>query len=170
MSERNRFCVRRRGEVLPHRLIHIEVVHPDPEAASQYMIDVLGAERVERQLAAKVEQLIPGINLAHVRLSNVVFQFVQPNEHLASWKAQLDREGPSVHNISMTIEGIGSVVDEMQQRGGKILLDMDVDLQSALGYSDEPTFRGCVVDARQQAGLVFEMFDERCGWVGGEPA
>jgi hypothetical protein len=151
-----------------HNFVHIEIVHPDPEAAAQFMCDVLGGKRVERKIAGQIEGVVPGIKLAHVLAGNLVFQFVKPNEALASWSEQLQTSGPGVHNVSLTISDIEDVRAAMEERGGKVLMGADVDLKDSLGYEGEDTFKTYVIDCREQTGLRFEIFDERCGWVGGQ--
>ena len=151
-----------------HNFVHIEIVHPDPEAAAQFMCDIFGGERVERETAAQIEGIVPGIELAHVLAGNVVFQFINPNGQMPHWDRQLATAGPGVHNVSLTVSGIEDMRTEMEERGGEVLMEADVDLKDSLGYEDVDTFKTYVIDCVEQTGLSFEIFDESCGWIGGE--
>ncbi|HEX9832633.1 MAG TPA: VOC family protein [Mycobacterium sp.] len=147
--------------------VHIEVVHPDPEAAAQYMIDVFGGKRVERALAARIEKYVDGIKLAHVLVGGTVFQFVKPNENLESWKRQLDTSGPGVHNISFAIEDLEGVRASIEKNGGEILMHGDLNMKDILHYNGSDTFRTYVIDARRQVGMRWEIWEARAGWFGG---
>ena len=54
--------------------VHIEVVHPDPDAAARFMAETLGAEQVEQNLTAYFEEQTPGIRVVHMRIGNVPFR------------------------------------------------------------------------------------------------
>jgi catechol 2,3-dioxygenase-like lactoylglutathione lyase family enzyme len=150
------------------QIIHVEIVHPDPEAAAQFMRDTLGARDVEPRTQALIKQMFPGIGLAHVMVGQVVFQFVKPTDALPSWAKQLEQRGPSIHNVTISVPDIDTVTDAMLERGGKMLFDVpEVDF-SAAGYEHPPGMRGNAIDAREQTGIVFEMIPTALGWIPGE--
>jgi predicted enzyme related to lactoylglutathione lyase len=156
-------------ELMPENVnfVHIEIVHSDPEAAAQYMIDVFGGKRVERGVAGNIEEYVGGIELAHVLVGGTVFQFVKPNENLASWKRQLDTSGPGVHNISFAIEDLESVRKAIEDKGGEVLMHGDLNMKNLLHYDGPDTFRAYVIDAREQIGTRWEIWEARAGWFGG---
>jgi hypothetical protein len=150
------------------RVIHVEIVHPDPEAGAQFMRETLGARDVEPRTVAHIKKMFPGMELAHVMVGGVVFQFVKPTEALPSWTEQLERRGPSIHNVTISVPDIDGVTDDMIERGGKLLLDAPgVDLTPA-GFDPPPGMRGNAVDTREQTGIVFEMFPTAIGWIPGK--
>ena len=147
--------------------IHLEIVHPDPDAGAQFMRETLGARDVEPRTAAYIEGMFPGMRLVHVMLGGVVFQFVKPTETLPAWKEQLERQGASVHNVTIAVPDLEDVTAKMIERGGTLLLDTDFDLTPA-GFGHPPGMKGKVVAAREQTGLTFEMFATAVGWIPGE--
>lgn len=145
------------------RFIHLEIVHPDPDAAAAFTVEVLGAKIVETQTAAYVEGFLPGMRLVHTLAGNVVFQFVRPADGMQSWVEQLEREGPSLHNITFTVGDLPALRTALEERGATILVEWnDVDMRPA-GMAGEP-FHSLMVDARQQIGLRLELLETKSGW------
>ena len=149
------------------RFIHIEIVHPDPDAAARFIEDVFGGVHVEPQMAAHLESVMPGMRCVHVRLGDCVLQFVKPNPAMESWQRQLETQGAGVHNITFAIDDVEPVVARLRERGAETLLAVDdVDLRPA-GLSYEGALPVHVIDARAQAGLRFELFSSKAGWIPG---
>jgi hypothetical protein len=150
--------------------IHIEIVHHDPDAAAQFMRETLGATDVEPRTAAYIERMFPGMRLVHVMVGGVVFQFVKPGDNpelLPSWREQLERQGPSIHNVTIAVPSYEVVVEKMVERGGKVITDSEVDFTPA-GYEHPPGIRAGTVDAREQTGIVFELLPTAMGWIPGK--
>lgn len=150
--------------------IHIEIVHPDPDAGAQFMRETLGATDVEPRTAAYIEGMFPGMRLVHVMVGGVVFQFVKPGDDpgpLPSWHEQLERQGPSIHNVTFAVAAYEDVVEKMVARGGTVLNDSEVDFTPA-GYDHPPGIHAGAVDARAQTGMVFELIPTAMGWIPGE--
>src|SRR3954447_8518552 len=93
--------------------VHIEVVHPDPYAAAEFLERVLGAERVERGVSGYLEEFVPGAEVVHMRLGGVVLQLIKPS----SWSDHLRDHGPSVHNVTLMVDGLKDVRREMLVQG-----------------------------------------------------
>src|SRR4051794_1392682 len=100
--------------------VHLEIVHPDPDSAAEFAVDVLGGEIVEPRTAALVETFMPGMRCIHVRVGSVVLQLIKPGEGMDSWKEQLEQEGPSVHNIAYTVHDSDGLAKALLDRGGKL--------------------------------------------------
>lgn len=145
---------------------HVEIVHPDPDAAARFMRDIFGAQTVGNELAAYLEQMCPpGTRVAHVLVGAVVFQFIKPAPGLDSWVEQLATRGPSVHNVSIMVKGLEGARNRMIEAGCHELLRFDgLRLQDAgvIGATGEQ--RGYNIDARKQAGVIFEMIEDIPGW------
>jgi catechol 2,3-dioxygenase-like lactoylglutathione lyase family enzyme len=152
----------------PVNFIHLEIVHPDPDAAAQFMRETLGARDVEPRMAAHLEgSVVPGLRVVHVMAGNVVFQFVKPVPELPSWDEQLGSQGPGVHNVTIAVSDPEATLATMETRGATLELSADVDLRPA-GLEYDGDLKVYVIDALQQTGLRFEMFSTKAGWIGGE--
>jgi predicted enzyme related to lactoylglutathione lyase len=150
------------SEPIQH-FLHVEIVHPDPDAAARFTQEVLGAEVVEPRTAALIETFMPGMRCVHMRVGNIVFQFIKPGEGMDSWREQLEREGPSVHNIAYTVGDIEAVRRALVGRGAKILKEFtEVDMTPA-GLVGE-LFTTLMIDAREQIGLRLELLEASCNW------
>jgi hypothetical protein len=148
--------------------IHIEIVHPDPDAASRFIQEVFGGVPVEPRMAAHLESVMPGMRCVHVLLGNCVLQFVKPNPAMESWQRQLDTQGPGVHNVTFAVDDFDAVVKALSARGAETLLAVDdVDLRPA-GLSYDGALPVHIIDARAQSGLRFELFSSKAGWIPGE--
>jgi len=155
------------SEEVVSAFVHIEMVHPDPDAAAKFMEEVLGAVQVEKKLSAFFESLAPGMRCIHMRTGNVVFQFVNPIPGLESWKRQMDRSGPGVHNITLQVNGLEKVREEMLKRGCVQVAEFHPHLKDG-GLDVEGPIDCYVVDAMEQAGMRFEMIETLPAWVTGE--
>ncbi|GBG36183.1 VOC family protein [Mycobacterium montefiorense] len=144
--------------------LHIEVVHPDPDAAAKFLCDKLGGEIVERELSATVRALAVGVGCVHVRVTGVVFQLVRPIEGLEPWYSVLKQQGPCVHNVTFNVDGLEDARQVLEAAGAVKVAEMDMPLG---GLSETEVNRVYVMDARQQAGIRIEMADVP-RWVGGQ--
>jgi hypothetical protein len=141
----------------------VEIVHPDPDAARAFACEVLGGEVVEPRTAALIETFQPGMRCVHVRVGGVVLQFIKPGEGMDSWTEQLEREGPSVHNITYTVNDSDGLRKALLERGGKLLKEVtDVDMRPAGLDGDLYTMR--MIDVREQIGLRLELLEASSNW------
>ena len=146
--------------------VHLEMVHPDPEAAALFMQEVFGARRVEEELSSYLESLAPGMRIVHVLAGGVVFQFVNPAPG-NSWRELLDAQGPCVHNVTFQVDGLEQVRKEMLARGCKQVSKFDMAMQDG-GLNVSGRQRAYVIDGLAQTGLRFEMIETMPEWVPGE--
>jgi predicted enzyme related to lactoylglutathione lyase len=143
--------------------LHVEIVHPDPDAAARFTEEVLGAEVVEPRTAALIETFMAGMRCIHMRMGNIVLQFIKPGEGMDSWQEQLERDGPSVHNIAYTVGDVEAVRRALVERGGKVLKEFtDVDMTPA-GLDGE-LFTTLMIDVREQIGLRLELLGAGSNW------
>ena len=112
------------------KFIHIEIVHPDPDAAAAFIRETIGGVDVEPRMAAHLESVMPGLRAVHVLVGNCVLQFVRPSPAMASWQEQLDTSGPGVHNVTFEVSDFEAVTAALRERGAETLLAVDdVDLR-----------------------------------------
>jgi hypothetical protein len=143
--------------------MHVEVVHSDPDGAAAYVRDVLGGKEVEKRTSALVETFMPGMRCIHMMVGSIVFQFIKPGEGMHSWQEQLDREGPSVHNIAYTVADIERLRTVLLERGSKIVAEFnDCDMRPAGIEGD--LFTMLMIDAREQIGVRLELLGAESGW------
>jgi hypothetical protein len=100
-------------------------------------------------------------------VGNVVFQFIRPTPDLPTWHDQLETRGPGVHNVTISVSDPEATVAAMTAHGATLDMAADVDLRDA-GLEYEGDLKAYVIDGREPAGLRFEMFSSKCGWVGGQ--
>jgi len=143
------------------KCMYIDIVHPDPRAAAQYMEEVFGAKPCEQELAAgisKVFQTECCIELA----GGVVYRITQPGTLPASWKDALEKEGPCVHDVCFMIDDVQAMKEKMLSRGCKLIADMDfTPEQLAAMYPQtegkDVQLEGCWIDATEQVGMRFAL-------------
>jgi len=117
---------------------------------------------LRENLAENVERSLPGSKIVHMRMGNVVFQFVKPCEGLASWDDQLKTHGPSVHNVSLQVDDMDGIEKALLAYGCKVYSDVLVDLREA-GVDCGGPLRALNIDAREQSGMRFEMLPKEYG-------
>lgn len=147
--------------------VHIEVVHPDPYAAAEFLERVLGAERVERGVSGYLEEFVEGAEVVHMRLGGVVLQLIKPSPEMTSWSDHLRDHGPSVHNVTLMVDGLKDVRREMLDQGALHVLKAQTELSRA-GIDVEDPQDLYMVDARNQTGLRFELVETVPAWTPGE--
>lgn len=151
--------------------VHVEVVHPDPAGAAAFMVDNLGGEIVETGISGYLEKLDPdgGLQVIHVRLGSVVIQLVKPPPvpGLESWSDQLAEHGPSVHNITLFVDGLDQVRERILNQGATQAAELDITLQEG-GVDVDGVQKVHVLDAREQTGLRFELLETIPSWTPGE--
>lgn len=149
--------------------MHVEVVHPDPDGVAAFMAETMGAVQVEKMMSAQVEKLAEGLRVVHVQAGGVVFQLIKPvlAPGIESWFNHLSEHGPSVHNVTLAMNGLESVRQKMIERGGSVVAQFDMDV-SDVGLGLTGTRRTYVIDAIPQTGMRFEMFEHIAEWVPGE--
>ena len=149
--------------------VHVEIVHPDPDAAARFMEETMGARRVERRLSSYIEKLGEGLRIVHVQAGGVVFQIIRPVPipGLNSWYEHLQEHGPGVHNVTLMMDGLESVRESMLLRGCSVAAEMDLNFGEA-GLDVTGSRKVYVVDAIEQAGVRFEMLESLPEWTPGE--
>lgn len=143
-------------------VLHIEVVHPDPEAAADFLCAVIGGERVERQMSAYLSSRNPEMHVVHVALGSVVIQIVKPPnaDRHRSWHDQLTNQGPGVHDICFLVDDLEGVRQKMLDAGAvEAGAFIGMTLQDA-GLPIEGTQDGYLIDAREQSGIRFELLED----------
>jgi 4-hydroxyphenylpyruvate dioxygenase-like putative hemolysin len=149
--------------------VHIEIVHDDPAAAASFMAKTLGAVQVEKRLSTYFETLAPDMRVIHMRAGNVVFQFVKPVAGLESWHSQFKASGPGVHNVTIQVNNLEQVRQELLDEGCKQIAEFHPALRDG-GLDVDGPITCYVIDATAQAGLKFEMIETLPAWVSGEAA
>jgi catechol 2,3-dioxygenase-like lactoylglutathione lyase family enzyme len=137
--------------------VHLEVVHPDPDQAAAFLRDVLGAVEVETSISRYAETLAPGLRCIHMKLGNVVIQYIKPVPGLESWREHLAAHGPSVHNVTVFVKDPEAMREAMAAHGGTEAAVLPVDLSSVLPEAGPQT--AYLFDCLEQTGLRFEFVD-----------
>src|SRR4051794_19242937 len=89
-------------------LVHLEIVHSDPEGVFEFLRDCLGAERVEQNIGDFLQQTF-GVEGVHAKVGNIVFQILTPTPSLPTWYAELQDRGPGVHNVTFYVDDLEAV-------------------------------------------------------------
>ena len=155
------------GQPTAQALLHLEIVHPDPEAVLEFLSDCLGAERVEKEISTNLERAFGFGPILHAKVGNIVFQILKPPPTIlgqpTSWYEELEERGAGVHNVTFYVDDVEAVKQVMVGKGATALIDMDVPFHE-FGMGEAPT-RLLVMDAREQTGLRFEMVQPIDGWT-----
>ena len=144
--------------------LHIEIVHPDPDAAAAFLCDTVGGELVERRLSKGLEKMAEGLRVVHVLVGGVVLQLVKPVQGVEPWTSELAERGPCVHNVTLNVDGIDATREALAAAGATEIIEMEAPMGA---LSDDQATRVYVMDAREQAGLRFELVDAP-RWVAGK--
>ena len=143
--------------------MHIEIVHPDPEAAAKFMIEVFGAEPCESVIEAGIAAGCQ-TSCKHVKMGGVVFQFIAPGGIMPdSWKNTMESNGPCVHNICLITDNVNELSKDILSRGAKLIQDI-----TAVGFpinilnpeAGDLKGDGSQIDATEQCGLRFELLSD----------
>ena len=148
-------------------LTHIEIVHDDPLSAAEFMREVFGAVQVEKQFSEFASKAFNTISI-HMMFGGVVYQIVKPPEMLPSWCNQLEKNGPSIHNLCLQVNGADNLREKLLDKGVTELHNIPgFDLNLAGFTTDEPRDL-YVFDASEQCGLRFEFIESAPEWEPGE--
>ena len=142
--------------------MHVEIVHHDPYAAAEFLREVFGAEQVEKEYSARIEERF-GNPLIHMRMGNVIFQILKPLEVFETWHEQLKTSGPGIHNISLAMNDIESVREAMLAKGCKVTKSIPIERKIGNAETDGP-ISVHIIDAFEQAGLRFELVPMEGGY------
>jgi catechol 2,3-dioxygenase-like lactoylglutathione lyase family enzyme len=150
--------------------LHVELVHPDPDAAADFMVETLGARRVEEKLASFLSSAYPDLKIVHVAVGEVVFQIVKPSasENHASWRGQLEREGPGVHNVAIMVDDVHGVRDRLVDAGAHEERKYGGISFAGSGLDEPEPKDAYLIDAREQSGLRIELLENVPAWTPGE--
>lgn len=144
--------------------VHHEIVHPDPHAAAQFMIDVLGAESCEEGPSCACEQLM-GTECKHVLFGGTIFQFIKPIPSLPGWQETLDKRGPCIHNVAITVDDVKAVSQTLIEMGALDVGYFELDDMSMLfPDADSVSFPTAYIDASAGCGLFFEIMARTPYW------
>ena len=117
-------------EVSP--LVHIEIVVRNAEKAYEFLNKVFGAEKTEIEFANFLSSF--GVaKVVHVKLGDVVLQFIEPLIDEGLWAEHLKEKGPGVHNLTFMVKNMKEAVKALEQEGAKVLLEMPFDWGELLG-------------------------------------
>ena len=142
--------------------LHVEIVHPDPDAGADVLIRRFGGARVEPRTSERIETLSPGARIVHVMAGPVVFQLIRPPADMTEWAEQLATQGPSIFCLSFRVDDYQSCRDALLEEGAEITAEFNPDF-SSVGIGDGP-FEGGIVDARELFGCRVEMIPASSGW------
>lgn len=147
-------------------MLHVEIVHPDPDAAAEHLRTMFGGVPVEVRTAELIEGMTPGSRIVHVQAGGVVFQIIKPDPAtMPRWSEQLEALGPSIFALSFRVENYQEARDAAVAQGAPAVEEFHADL-TAVGLGDEP-FHAGVVDTREHIGVRLELIDASSGWEAG---
>ena len=86
---------------------------------------------------------------------------------MTTWSDHLRDHGPSVHNVTVMVDGLKAVRQDMLDRGALHVLKAATELSRA-GFDVQDPQDLYMVDAREQAGLRFELVETMPEWTPGE--
>jgi hypothetical protein len=150
--------------------VHIEIAHPDPDAAASWMCEVLGAELFEEPLCRMMEARLPDLRVVHVRAGGIVFQFVKPARTMDTW-AEAATAGPAIHNVTFTVRDLPAAREALTSGGAEVEREFVLDGLRRAGYryeGDDPAVN--MIDARRQVGVRFELLETGYGMAVAEPS
>ena len=109
---------------------HIELSVRDLDAARTFMEGVLGAGRIEQQLAVEIRDLFPdgGYRVDHLSCGQATFQLNEPSASLAYrgnksvHQGYLDRVGPCVSNLNYYVDDIVHASELLSDLGAHTLI------------------------------------------------
>lgn len=120
-------------EVSP--LLHIEIVVRSADKAYEFLNKVFGAEKTEIEFANFLSSY-GLVKVVHVKLGNVVLQFVEPLMDSGLWAEHLKEKGPGVHNLTFMVKNVKEAMKALEQEGAKTLLEMPLDWDQVVSPED----------------------------------
>ncbi|MHA2282975.1 MAG: VOC family protein [Promethearchaeota archaeon] len=145
------------GDVSP--MLHIELVTPDIEKTYQFLHDVFGSEKVEVNFA----EFLDGeyAKVAHINLSNVVLQYIQPLVQMGPWYELLQKVGPAVHNITFLVNNIEKTIDLFKNNGISPVISFPLEWENLVGKDDfNPNSRNVhIFNTMEKLGFHLELFE-----------
>lgn len=145
------------GDVSP--MLHIELVVPDIEKTYQALHDVFGSEKVEIKFTEFLDSEFAKV--AHINLSNVVLQYIQPLAEQGPWYEQLQKSGPGVHNITFLINEIEKIKETFKNNGISPLISFPLEWENLVGKDDfNPNSRTVhIFNTMEKLGFHLELFE-----------
>ena len=138
-------------------LVHIEIVVRDAEKAYEFLKKIFGAEKTQIEFANFLSSF--GVaKTVHVKLSNVILQFIEPLIDRTLWANHLKEKGPGVHNLTFIVDDINKAKKALEQEGVKVLLEMPFDWKRLLGSDvrrDTPPV--AMIGGEDIVGFRFEL-------------
>ena len=145
------------GNVSP--MLHIELVVPDLEKTHQFLQKVFGSKKVE----VKFAQFLDGdfSKVAHINLSNVVLQYIQPIAEVGPWYDQLKRSGPGVHNITFLVDDIKKTIQDFKDEGIVPIISFPLEWENLVGKENfNPNSRKVhIFNTMSTLGFHLELFE-----------
>src|SRR5262249_36943045 len=109
----------------------VELSVRDLDAGRAFMEGVLGAGRIEQQLAREIGELFPdgGYRVDHLDCGQATFQLNEPSPSLAYrghrsvHQGYLDRVGPCVSNLNFYVDDLGHARNLLSELGAQTLTE-----------------------------------------------
>ena len=138
-------------------LVHIEIAIPDAEKAYEFLNRIFGAEKTEIEFAKFLSS--GGVaNVVHVRLSNLILQFVEPLVKEGLWAEHLEKKGPGVNNLTFVVEDMKEAVAALEKEGAEVLLEMPFDWTKLYGkYARTDVAPVHMISGEDTVGFRFEL-------------
>ena len=145
------------GNVSP--MLHIELVVPDLEKTYQFLQKVFGSEKVEIKFAQFLDSDFSKV--AHINLSNVVLQYIQPIAEVGPWYDQLKRAGPGVHNITFLVDDIKKTIQNFKDEEVATLISFPLKWENLVGKENfNPNSRNVhIFNTMRTLGFHIELFE-----------
>ena len=159
----------RENKKIVSKLSHVEIVHDNPQAAADFMRDMFGAVQVEKQWSGWLAKTFQ-IECIHMMFGGIVYQILKPSPALPSREKLLKEVGPSVHNMSIQVNGADKFRAALKARGVEEVHAWKgaIDFKAA-GYDVEgPPRDAFFFDATRECGLRFEFIESLPEWEPGE--
>ena len=141
-------------------LVHIEIVVPDAKKAYEFLNRVFGAERVEKEFSDVLSNMGP-VKGVHVKLSNVILQFIEPSKEKVQslWSEHLEKKGPGVHNLTFVVKDVIAAAKALKEEGIKTLMKIPVPWDQFLDPEDirEKTPPVHMIGGEEIVGFRFEL-------------
>ena len=113
-------------------LVHIEIVVRSAEKAYEFLNRVFGAEKTEIEVANFLSSF--GVaKVMHVKLGDVVLQFIEPLTDASPWADHLNEKGPGVHNLTFSVKNMKEAIEALEKEGAKTLFEMPFDWGELFG-------------------------------------
>ncbi|MCR8633040.1 VOC family protein [Paenibacillus radicis (ex Xue et al. 2023)] len=103
----------------------IAVLVNDIETTSQAYADFFGIEKPQWKLTDTLDKTQATYNgepaearakLAFIKFGNITIELIEPDHNPSTWREVLDEKGEGFHHIAFRVDGLKSIVGEMEDR------------------------------------------------------